>query len=1048
MTSPSFTDTEQHYRQHVSNIFNHIALTGMPECDLKLHKIPLDKLFIKLNLKIEKSTFFKSPINLEPELGELEEEEDDIERFRLLRFQKKHSEVAFSQSVDITTALQQYRHLAITGVTGSGKSTLLRWLAVTFANQHPIEENPLGSHLNQEILPILLEFRKFYNYFQTTSKYPVSFDEQISLYVSSDSRFYGVSETWVREALVLKPCLLLLDGLDDIVAQNRCQRVLEALEAFLHTPTYANIRCVLTSRPYGLQNVNLGGHFQCVQLQAFSSENIKQFIHCWYEKVYDKKDKKEAQELVETVTANERTKTFAQNPLLCTFINIIYHHHHIVPKRRVELYLKCYETLLDHWIHDNADKLTLIETFKGQMLLDLLMPIAYQLHEQTESLGIPEKELVKQLSEYLTDNIKKYHLKITRSIEQEARNLMIVFRDRGGILQKRNDNTLEFTQHSFREYLAARYLAAQSKAIFSNQMMMHLYDARWQTVHLLALSHLGLEKKGVEKVTRFLAKIVPVYKPPSPWLLPDQKSWLSRFDLGKRWPSLQWRRRIEWHLMREFELVAQVYADCAIFDKTQTLSKALSEFALKYVSEWLHKPAYEGQLALLITMIAHYLPHDIIAEKLRKALSDKTGQVRCVAATCLGQLGHSSFAVIDALLNTLPDKQWEVRYTIVVSLGQLGQASFVVIDALLGALQDKKWPVRRAAAMSLGQLADARDAVIDELLEASQENDRRIRTAAIMSLGHSGQTRSAVINALLSALQDKEKLVRSAAATSLAQLGSVHDEVVEALLEAFQDKERLVQTAAATALGQLNSISDDVIDNLLNALKNEKWSIQRAAATSLGQLGYHRDDVIDALLDSLQNNEWPVRRAIIVSLGQLAHARDEVVDALLSALQDNQWPVRRAAIMSLVQLGQARFVVIEMLLNALYDSEWPVRSVAAASLGYLSRGGSAIIEPLLNALQDEEWPVQRAAAISLGKNGQARSIVIDTLLAILEDQKRLRPVRRAVANSLGQLKINNETQLQQVLIALNHCLHDSDYSLCRTAFEAICKLVNGRPIQT
>jgi hypothetical protein len=171
------------------------------------------------------------------------------------------------------------------------------------------------------------------------------------------------------------------------------------------------------------------------------------------------------------------------------------------------------------------------------------------------------------------------------------------------------------------------------------------------------------------------------------------------------------RMVIAWHLIREFEIVAQGYADCAVTARTETLTST-SQFAVQRVSKWFKNPFYDEQLSFLLKILKQQtlqaLPSsDAVCSIFISALQDKNGYVRKAAAESLGQLDNNSNKVIDALLLRLQDEYYGVRRLAASSLGQLGNNSDKVIEALLLRLQDEHYGVvRRAAADSLGQLGN------------------------------------------------------------------------------------------------------------------------------------------------------------------------------------------------------------------------------------------------------------------------------------------------------------------------------------------------------
>ncbi|RKZ82394.1 MAG: hypothetical protein DRR16_19800 [Candidatus Parabeggiatoa sp. nov. 3] len=903
-------DPEQLYRKKVAETYNKLVLTGLPERDPRLNNIALEHIFVKLTIAVESATAFQSVLDFATIRAEVEADEDS-ERLQRRRFERE--QIAPPKPIDIATALQQYRRLIMTGAPGSGKTTLLRWLAVTFARRQQADESRLGAAFTENTLPILLELRRFAQRFQRLAENPAPFDlaQEISAYIGADPRFSGVSEAWMREALAQQPCLLLLDGLDEIADRSTRQRLLEALEAFIQIPTYAHVRCILTTRPHGFQEVNIGTAFQRTEVRPFTSDDVAQFIQHWYATAYDPEYQTEAQELIAAIQAQERVTALAQNPLLCTIIAIIYRNNRVLPNRRVELYLKCCEALLDTWERNkNIKDSGLIGGFDWQTKLELLMPVAYWFHQHSEQLAMPEEAVVQQLAQALEELRKNSGLdSANKPLLQEAREFIVAIRDRSGLLQGRGDGTLEFSHRTFQEYLAARYIAAQPDPVYIDIVMAHLHEAWWQEVHLLVIGHLGSGRDNAEKATRLMLTILNVYKAPNRWLLyprvwwlrwfnPDKDwqdsiaefllKWLLRFNLGTRLPRFQWQKRIAWHLMREFELVAQGYADCAIGARTKKLSSTLSDFSVKRISQWLYNPLYREQQDFLLKTVAQQnLPRDAVVDIVLKALPNKIAWVRRAAAESLGQLGQGNDSVIAALLKALQDKKESVRRAAAKSLGQLGQGNDSVIAALLKALQDEDDWQRRTAAESLGQLGQGNDSVIAALLKAWQNENFLVRHAATKSLGQLGQGNDSVISALLNALQDDDKDVRRAAASSLGQLGEGNDSVIAALLKALQDDDKDVRRAAASSLGQLGQGNDSVIAALLKALQDDDKWVRCTAAESLGQLGQGNDSVIAALLKALQDDDDWVRRTAVSSLGQLGQGNDSVIAALLKALHED-----------------------------------------------------------------------------------------------------------------------------------------------------------------
>lgn len=195
--------TEQNYRNIVVELYNQISTRALPERQQDLHELPLEKIFVKLNVTIEQREII------------YEKERDE----RLLRHERLEKKTI---TLSIAEALQKYRHLLITGSPGSGKTTLLRWLAVTFAQNQQGKADRLGNSFQQARLPILVELRGFMAQLTDLTIVP-NLAEEISRYIIKNAHFTGIDADWVKSELK-NPCLVLIDGLDEIAnAHDRQQ---------------------------------------------------------------------------------------------------------------------------------------------------------------------------------------------------------------------------------------------------------------------------------------------------------------------------------------------------------------------------------------------------------------------------------------------------------------------------------------------------------------------------------------------------------------------------------------------------------------------------------------------------------------------------------------------------------------------------------------------------------------------------------------------------------------------------------------------------------
>jgi hypothetical protein len=296
-------------------------------------------------------------------------------------------------------------------------------VAVTFAANRQAEPDRLSSAFTEVYLAILLDLRRFADRFRRLCEQPETFNlaAEASTYIAQDARFAQTPASVIGDAITAGRCLILLDGLDEIADQGTRRRVVEAIDALYldSTQKSAGNLCMLTTRPYGFAGLSLGGGFQTVTVRPFGREDVSAFIRNWYRVAYGADAlAEEAAELVETVRKNDRVEALALNPLLCTIITIVYRNNRVLPDRRVELYFKCCEALLDTWERIKDIKSSgLIGGLGWQMKLELLAGLAYWMHSETERLAATEDDI----SHHLRDALKAYRLAEPGQEEDEAR---------------------------------------------------------------------------------------------------------------------------------------------------------------------------------------------------------------------------------------------------------------------------------------------------------------------------------------------------------------------------------------------------------------------------------------------------------------------------------------------------------------------------------------------------------------------------------------------------------------------------------------------------
>ncbi len=1018
------------YRQQVMDAYNWLDFSGFARRDLSLATVPLEEVFVRLTLTVEK--VIREPVPSEEASGVQRHESRQWERV-----------ITVQEPIELGQALGN--HLLIVGEPGAGKSTLLRWLAVTFAQGHQRDPSRLGPSADAARLPMLVELGRLPSrYLQPEAGETPNWIQFLPGHLTKNT---NIPPQLLTRALTDGRCLLLFDGLDEVANRQARTRIARSL-AELARLSPGN-RVIIGSRPAGVSESEgaLRPQFQHCQIERFTPEDVQRFFHFWYaldHGLTPEQQREAADALYARVQTAPATLQLATTPLLSTILVLIWRNEGDLPERRVDLYEHCCRVLIERWeAHHDVAYQGPLGGMDWEDHLRLLTPLAYAIHSQEQRTSGTREELVPLLAQALQT---EGYANERSAAAREAKHFLDALGLRSGLLQYMGDDRYGFPHQTFQEYLAARFIAAQPDPEYIDLVMTHLHEAWWQEVHLLTIAHLGSGNRGASEASDLILAILHVYAPPNRVLRSSRNRWLRLIGPGKFLPQVQLERRIAWIMAREFELVIKGYAECVPDGTTPEVKSVLSAQALSLVRHIIYDQDRREEQKVLLTVICQLLQHqgnEAVVRALLEALHDADRSVRRQAALSLGQVGAGNEAVVRTLLEALHDVDWYVRMTAAGSLGELGVGNEAVVSALREALHDADLNVRMTAAESLDKVGVGNEAVVRVLLEALHDADPIVRGSAAESLGELGVGNEAVVSALLEALHDADSYVRMCAEESLDKVEVGNEAVVRVLLEALHDADLNVRGSAAERLSRVGVGNEAVVRVLLEALHDADPIVRGIAAESLGQVEAGNEAVVSALLEVLHDAAFFVRMTAAGSLGQLGVGNEAVVGVLLEALHDADPIVRRQVTLRLGQVAVGNEALVRALLEALHDVDRYVRMQAALRLGQVAVGNEAVVRALLEALHDANPSVRGSAAESLSQVAVGNEEVMRMLLRALHDADSY--VRKRAAESLGRIEVKDTIQLHQVLVALNRCLHD-DSGLRPIALVSIRQLLDGRPI--
>lgn len=473
------------YLTHIREEFGRLTFKGYTKG--KAISIPLDEIFTAPEFGTDVSEMY-------PFL-------DKVRRSDMPSFFQESS-VGLVQSINgmelSINALFRCHLAVITGGPGAGKSTFFKYLAYCLASQDESE----GA---SDILPIIFPIsaysekrRKFQGGAYTIKEFLSDYwkekylDDPVPLF-----EYY-----WRRGR-----ALFLIDGLDEVIDEGERQTMVSQVRHFImaimragpeFNRFYISCRTASYSGASQFEQIN-ENVFRRFEIQRFNDSQIDHFLHswyCWYERdfhnrkdTYNQRASAKRDEILATLKHNANIMDLATNPLMLTILCLIEHEGGRLPNSRAELYSECLRILSGAWENlRSLWKRGKIQYSLGDriitegMVIDFFGAVAFKMHEEAEK-EVSEKELLTQLTKSFSR--RQPDPSIARD---QADEFIEIMRERSGLLDSVKPETFGFLHQTFREYLAARWLAESVN--YMEKLGDYLLKPEWREVVLLLAASL------------------------------------------------------------------------------------------------------------------------------------------------------------------------------------------------------------------------------------------------------------------------------------------------------------------------------------------------------------------------------------------------------------------------------------------------------------------------------------------------------------------------------------------------------------------------------
>ena len=379
--------------------------------------------------------------------------------------------------------LARHRHFVILGGPGSGKTTFLSYTALTEMDQ------------NLGLLPLLLPLKEFGNWLAGEK------GERGELLPAWAGDFYaeeGLPAAQLRARSGKGRLVWLLDGLDEIFAENLRLRAAEVIGRWFASARGREDRLLLTTRPHALQQTGipkalaLESKVHRLAILGLGEEEQHLFLARWFRAYYGEsgEDKEKGTQVLAKLWSNLEDHPFLTdlrtNPLTLATIALIYQMGGRLPERRVELYKRAIDVLLRNRFGPRAggDEDKVVRMRRG------LMAVSLEMMRLGKARRCSRDEFIRCLGQGYFG-----HREITPQEATELENWARELGTHSGLLNYAlNPTGYSFRHLGFQEYLAARQIADERKPF--KAVKDHLDQGFWREVIMLTAGCL-LDPEGV-----------------------------------------------------------------------------------------------------------------------------------------------------------------------------------------------------------------------------------------------------------------------------------------------------------------------------------------------------------------------------------------------------------------------------------------------------------------------------------------------------------------------------------------------------------------------
>lgn len=340
--------------------------------------------------------------------------------------------------------------VAVLGGPGAGKTTFLRFLALSYIDKEIFSQTNLKTSLLPFFVPLPV--------FSKSDKQLFDFLAQPILEKTNEH-----ATAFLKRVLSKGYGVVLLDSLDEVPVAHR-NELLSRIKHFCSLFPAAKV--IISCRTADYQGDQLDS-FHEIEIAKLDQASVKKIIHAWFTE-----DPAKARELHAIIENDDGIAGLTETPLLLSLLCIQFKHDLSLPKRKVELFNRCSQTLLREW--DTSRKFrreSAYESLTDQAKERLFEEVAYEFSKDSLAYIFPKAATVQAVSNFCA----------RVSLEpSDAIGILAEIDSHHGILEQFSQDHYGFSHTSFQDFFAAR--AIVSRGLGLKYVQNQLDNSDWYSI--------------------------------------------------------------------------------------------------------------------------------------------------------------------------------------------------------------------------------------------------------------------------------------------------------------------------------------------------------------------------------------------------------------------------------------------------------------------------------------------------------------------------------------------------------------------------------------